>query len=71
MRVIVGAQVGLEGFTSFLGLLVRLGVLTPKEKRGWLGLHGAVMRATLPPLDDGTGINEEEFEALVREVGAA
>lgn len=54
---------------AFLGELVRMGVLTRGEKLAWLALHGAVMRATLPPLDDGRGINEEALAALADELG--
>jgi hypothetical protein len=69
MRTIVGAEVGREGFVAYLGELRRLGVLSQAEKLGWLALHGGLMRATLPPLDDGTGVDEERLQALVQQLG--
>ena len=69
MKAVIAAQIGEEGFVPFLGELVRLGVLTRDEKRAWLALHGAVMQATLPPLDDGQGVDHKALDALAAEFG--
>ena len=61
------AHLGEDGFITFLYALVRLGVIDRAELRGWLGLHGAVMRATEPPLDTGSGVPDGLIERLLAE----
>lgn len=68
MTSLVARRLGEPGFVTFLGELVRLGVLSRSEKRRWLALHGAVLR-TEPPLDDGERFDEEALGALAREFG--
>ena len=58
-------RLGEEGFVAFLTELVCLGVPTGLEKLEWLTLHGAVIRAALPPLDEGSGI-EQAFADVER-----
>jgi hypothetical protein len=43
-------------------------VLSREEKLRWLALHGATMRATLPPRDEGHRFNEEALAELEREL---
>ena len=70
MRTVVASQLGTEGFVAFVGHLRQLAVVSAAEKSTSIALHGAVMRATLPPLDDGRGIDEQTLAALVDELGA-
>lgn len=64
-------RVGEEGFVRFLCDLRRAGVLDTDEARGWLALHGSVLRWTESPLDDGETLNEEAFQELERVLGSA
>ena len=66
MKSVIARRVGEEGFVTFLGQLMRLRVLTPKEKRRWLVLHGLILRAE-PPLDNGA-LDEAALKALAREL---
>jgi hypothetical protein len=59
-----GVRVGEVGFVSYLHQLRRLGVIDQSEVISWLGLHGAVIRATEAPLDDGERLDEDALESL-------
>ena len=48
----------------FVRALGRLGVLDGDEVRAWQSLHGATMRATLPPLDAGEGVDDATLREL-------
>lgn len=67
---VVARRLGEPGYVRFVKRLAELGVLDREERRGWIALHGAVLRATEPPLDDGTGPDEQALTALVAERGA-
>lgn len=56
MTLLRAAHLGGDGFVTFLYGLQRVGVIDRAELRGWLGLHGAVIRAVEPPLDTGDGV---------------
>jgi hypothetical protein len=68
---LVAHRVGDEGFIRFVRALGRLGVLNGDEVRAWHSLHGATMRAALPPLDAGDGIPDAELGALVQSIPGA
>jgi hypothetical protein len=67
--VIRAVPIGTSGFIAFAKELHQLGVLRYPELLSWLELHGAVIRGTEPPLDQGEGIDEEAFSALREELG--
>jgi hypothetical protein len=62
------ARLGDPGFVSFVLRLHVEDVLDHNELIAWLHLHGAVMRATLPPLDTGEGIPEDALRTLQEEI---
>ena len=62
--MIVARRLGEEGFVVFLQELHWLGVLQHAELLAWLSLHGAVLRAIEPPLDDGETFHEERISDL-------
>ena len=64
-------EVGQPGFVSYLHQLRRLGVLSQPEVLRWLALHGSVIRLVEPPLDDGSGIDEQVFADLAGELGTS
>ncbi len=66
---VIARRVGDEGFVEYLHRLQGFGILDHEELIAWLQLHGVVLRGTLRPLDDGTGVDEEELDALGRELG--
>ena len=61
-----GSALGGPGFVPYLYVLLRLGVIDRAELRGWLALHGAVIRAIEPPLDTGSGVPDRLIERLLR-----
>jgi hypothetical protein len=67
---LVARTVGEEDFVRFLVALRRLGVIDRTEKVRWLALHGAVIRAIEPPLEDDSGFDEAAFAALAEECEA-
>jgi hypothetical protein len=62
--VLIARGVGEEGFASYAHALAVLGVLDREELLGWLAFHGAVLRATEPPLDDGETLDEAALADL-------
>jgi hypothetical protein len=68
---LVSREVGQVGFVTYLHALRKLGVLSQPEVLGWLGLHGAVIRRSEAPLDDGSGLDEQALAGLLRDLGAA
>ena len=68
---VLARQLGEPGFVHFLCELRRLRVLSQREVVSWLGLHGAVVRLSEPPLDDGKRLDELALAELERELGAA
>lgn len=60
----VAGRVGEKGFVAFVKALNRYDVLNHEELLRWLALHGAVMRATEPPLDRGEGVDEDLLRHL-------
>jgi hypothetical protein len=63
------AYVGEDGFVTFLYALLRLGVIDRAELRGWLALHGFVLRLVEPPLDRGDGAPDRLIELLIEDLG--
>jgi hypothetical protein len=62
--VIVARHLGEAGFAFYAKAVHRLGVLSYSELLDWLQLHGGVLRASGPPLDDGETFDEEAFSGL-------
>ena len=69
MRALRAAHVGTPGFVEYVHRLAELGVLDREERLRWVALHGAVLRATEPPLDQGDGVPDGLIEQLIREAG--
>ena len=63
------AHVGEDGFVPYLYALLRLAVIDRAELRGWLALHGSVLRAIEPPLDQGDGVPDAVVVRLLEEAG--
>jgi hypothetical protein len=68
---LVSCEIGRQGFVTYVHRLRRLGVLSQPDVLGWLRLHGSLLRLMEEPLDDGSGIDEETFVGLLRDLGAA
>jgi hypothetical protein len=67
--MLVATRLGDLGFVAFAKGLHRLDVIDHDELLRWLELHGDVIRATEPPLDDGERFDEDALLALAREFG--
>jgi hypothetical protein len=61
------AHLGEPGFVSFIYELQRLAVIDRAELRGWLELHGSVLRSVEPRLDRGQGVPGRLVERLLQE----
>jgi hypothetical protein len=66
---VVAHHIGEVGFVAFVKACHRLDVLDRGELLRLLGLHGAVLRATHRPLDEGEGIPPEALQALAQVLG--
>ena len=69
MKPLQARGVGEPGFTAYVKQLQRHGVLSREEVRGFLALHGAVLRSSGLPLDRGDGVPDELLDRLRAEFG--
>jgi hypothetical protein len=65
------SHVGEAGFVRYLHELHRRQVISRREVVAWTALHGALIRHSEPPLDDGDSLDEEALSELQRELGSA
>lgn len=69
MKPLRAARVGTDGFVPFVYALLPLGVIDRAELRAWLELHGSLLRAVEPPLDQGNGVSDAVVARLLEEAG--